>query len=116
MARIRRWWWVLFVVPALVAAGFVLWAESTPRTMPEALEALEANAQIDGVVVTTGNWLVFRPNDVEPTAGLVFYPGGRVDREPMRPPPAPLPPKDILWSSYPCPSIWPSSRRTAPNR
>jgi hypothetical protein len=47
--------------------------------MPEALQALETSAQTDGVVVTTRDWLVFRPTDHEPTTGLVFYPGGRVD-------------------------------------
>jgi pimeloyl-ACP methyl ester carboxylesterase len=69
----------LLVIPALLAGGFVFWAQSTPRPMPEALQALEASAQTDGVVVTTGDWLVFRSTEGEPATGFVFYPGGRVD-------------------------------------
>jgi pimeloyl-ACP methyl ester carboxylesterase len=79
MGRFKRWWWVLLVIAALVAGGFVIWAESTPRSMPEALQALGTSAQMDEVIVTTGTWLVFRPPDLQPSTGLAFYPGGRVD-------------------------------------
>jgi len=79
MYRIKRLWWVFLVIPALVAAGFIVWAESTPRPMPEALEALAASAQMGEVLVSTESWLVFRPTDLEPFTGLVLYPGGRVD-------------------------------------
>jgi pimeloyl-ACP methyl ester carboxylesterase len=79
MSRIKHWWWVFLIVLALVVGGFVVWAESTPRPMPEALEALAASAQTDEVVVSTQSWLVFRPRDLEPLTGLVLYPGGRVD-------------------------------------
>lgn len=47
--------------------------------MPEAQAALEAPARHDDVVVTTRDWLVFRPTAQEPNTGLIFYPGARVD-------------------------------------
>jgi pimeloyl-ACP methyl ester carboxylesterase len=79
MRTIKRWWWVLLIVPPLVAGGLVLWAESTPHPMPGALEALEAYAQTDQVAVTTDTWVAFSPVGSEPSTGLIFYPGGRVD-------------------------------------
>ncbi len=79
MSRIRRWWWVLLVIPLLALSAFVVWGESTPSPMPEALAALERPARQDGVVVTTRDWLVFRPTAQEPASGLVLYPGARVD-------------------------------------
>jgi hypothetical protein len=56
--------------------GFAVWASASPAPMPEALAALEPNARVD---VRTAPWLVFRPLDREPAAGLILYPGGRVD-------------------------------------
>jgi len=44
--------------------------------MPEALTALESNSLTQ---VTTERWLVFQPASEDPIAGLVLYPGGRVD-------------------------------------
>jgi len=44
--------------------------------MPEALTALQSDARVE---VTTDRWLVFRPRSQDPAAGLIFYPGGRVD-------------------------------------
>ncbi len=79
MSRLRaRWWGVLLALVVLVLAGggFVVWAERTPRPMPEALLALESDGQVD---VTTDRWFVFRPANADPDTGLVFYPGGRVD-------------------------------------
>lgn len=79
MRKLKRWWWVLLLVPLLAVGGFVAWAESTPAPMQEALAALEAPARTDGVLVTTDEWLTFRPTDMEPKTGLILYPGGRVD-------------------------------------
>ena len=78
MRDIKRWWWVLLTIPLLAVGGFVIWAESTPAPMPAATAALEIAAETDGVVVTTRDWLVFRPTEKQPTSGLVLYPGGRV--------------------------------------
>ncbi len=44
--------------------------------MPEALSALQSDAQVE---VETEPWLLFRPVGGNPTVGLILYPGGRVD-------------------------------------
>jgi len=59
-----------------VVAGFVIWAENPLGPAPAALAALQSDAQVR---VTTGAYTVFQPADGEPTTGLIFYPGGRVD-------------------------------------
>lgn len=64
------------LVLLLSAAGFVIWGETPAAPMPEALSAMQSNAQ---VAVSQGSWLVFTPVASEPVAGLIFYPGGRVD-------------------------------------
>jgi hypothetical protein len=79
MPRFRRWWWALLLVPILLVGSFVLWAESAPSPMPEAEAAMEVPADTDGVLVTTRDWLCFRPITREPSTGLILYPGGRKD-------------------------------------
>jgi pimeloyl-ACP methyl ester carboxylesterase len=80
LSKLRRWWWlillVVLLVPALGVGGFVFWAEMTPAPMPEALAALESDSLVRA---TTDRWLAFQPANEQPTAGLVLYPGGRVD-------------------------------------
>lgn len=60
----------------LAAAGFVFWGESPAQPMPEALTALQSDAQ---VTVTSDQWLAFTPAASHPTKGFIIYPGGRVD-------------------------------------
>ncbi len=62
----------------LVAAGFVIWSGMRMGPSPEALGALQSD---DLVTVETSlkGWLVFKSARVEPSNGLVFYPGARVD-------------------------------------
>lgn len=76
MRRLRRG--VLLVLALLVAAstGFYIWANATPDPMPQTLAALETDSS---VVVSTQRWLHFRPTAEDPRAGLILYPGGRVD-------------------------------------
>ncbi|MEO8354703.1 MAG: alpha/beta hydrolase [Chloroflexota bacterium] len=66
----------LLVVTIIAALGFVIWAETPLKAAPEALSALESDAQ---VAVSMGEYVTFRPVNSEPTTGFVFYPGGRVD-------------------------------------
>ena len=66
----------LLLVMLLGASGFIAWASFPSQPMPEALTALSTNSL---VIVEDEDWLVFRPASSEPTAGLIFYPGGRVD-------------------------------------
>jgi pimeloyl-ACP methyl ester carboxylesterase len=76
----KLWWWLLPLALALVllfcAAGFVVWANTGPKAMPEALDAMRSDSEVQ---VDTEPWLVFRPVDAEPRTGFIFYPGGRVD-------------------------------------
>jgi hypothetical protein len=64
------------VLVGILFLGFIAWAITPLGPMPEALDALQSG---DGVVVTTGEWIDFRPDGVEPAGGVVIYPGGRVD-------------------------------------
>jgi hypothetical protein len=73
MKRIRRLWWVLPALLTLAGVGFLLWASGAAMPMPEALAALESDAQVR---VETDPWLVFRPSNQDPTTGLILYPGG----------------------------------------
>jgi len=71
--------WILIsvvVILVLAAGGFVIWGSTPLQPMPEALTALQSDAQVK---VETGAWYVFRPAASEPTTGLIFYPGGHVD-------------------------------------
>jgi predicted esterase len=76
MRNLKRWWWLLPLVLALLVGGFVVWGSTPARPMPEALAALQSD---DAVQVKMGPWLVFMPLAEDPTVGLVLYPGGRVD-------------------------------------
>ncbi len=67
---------VLIALLALVTGGFVVWALSTNPVMTEAEAALATDAQ---VIVEQGRWIVFHPVQGRPAAGLIFYPGGRVN-------------------------------------
>jgi hypothetical protein len=73
---LKRWWWILLLIPALLIGGFVIWAETPLGPMPEALAALESNAN---VLVEHDEWYVFRPVGGTPDIGVIIYPGGRVD-------------------------------------
>jgi pimeloyl-ACP methyl ester carboxylesterase len=76
MRRLKRWWWLLLLLPILVVAAFVIWAVTGPAPMPEALAALQPDAQVH---VEAEPWLVFEPISQDPTTCLILYPGGRVD-------------------------------------
>ena len=76
MRFLKRWWWLLPAVLILILGGFLIWAGTAAAPMPEALSALQSDAQVE---VDTDSWLVFRPVAGDPKVGLVLYPGGRVD-------------------------------------
>ena len=67
---------VLVATLTIVAIGFIVWAETPLGPMNEALDALKTDTK---VTVTTGDWLIFQPNESIPHTGVIIYPGGRVD-------------------------------------
>ena len=80
---LRRWWWLLPLVLVLVLVAFTIWAGTPAAPMPEALSALRSDDQVE---VTNEPWLSFRPTAGQPAAGLVLYPGARVDPRAYAPP------------------------------
>ena len=64
------------LIVCAVLVGFVVWAETPPVPMQEALNAMQSDTN---VIVTNARWLVFQPNSANDTIGIIFYPGGRVD-------------------------------------
>ena len=67
----------------LALAGCSAWPLVPAGPMPEALAALESDAQVR---VETEPWLVFQPVGQEPGVGLILYPGARVDARAYAPP------------------------------
>ncbi|HEY0737719.1 MAG TPA: alpha/beta hydrolase [Herpetosiphonaceae bacterium] len=79
---LKRRWWLVLLLPLLLALGFVGWALLGPRPMPEAIAALQSDPQ---VTVQQSSWIVFQPTATTPTTGLIIYPGGRVDERAYAP-------------------------------
>ncbi len=66
----------LLAVVILAALGFTVWAYTPLRPAPEALAALQSDANVQ---VSQGPWITFQPVGQQPVNGFIFYPGGRVD-------------------------------------
>lgn len=66
----------IVLVLMVVTAGFLVWANTPLAPMPEALDALRSDDQVQ---VTEDGWIVFQPAGMQPDSGLILYPGGRVD-------------------------------------
>jgi pimeloyl-ACP methyl ester carboxylesterase len=82
MRILKRWAWSLLLLPLLAVAGFAVWAYTPAAPMPQAQAALAPGSLVQ---VETEPWLVFQPAGEEPVAGLVLYPGGRVDPQAYAP-------------------------------
>ena len=76
MMALKRYGWIPVLVLVVALLGFVAWAEIIPSPLPEAWAALGSDGD---VAVIQDRWIVFLPTDQEPRAGLILYPGGRVD-------------------------------------
>jgi 4-amino-4-deoxy-L-arabinose transferase-like glycosyltransferase len=78
MAMRKNWRWLLLALLVLVVVLGVGVAVATrpAEPMPQALAALQSDAQVE---VTTRQWIVFTPRAREPAAVFIFYPGGLVD-------------------------------------
>jgi pimeloyl-ACP methyl ester carboxylesterase len=66
----------LGIVLVLLVGGFSIWAYTPSQPMPEAIQAMQSNAD---VTVSRDGWVTFAPKNGQPTTGIIFYPGGRVD-------------------------------------
>jgi len=66
----------LAIALILGVGGFVAWALNPLGPEKQALAALESD---EIVTISGGEFIVFKPKDVDPETGLIFYPGGRVD-------------------------------------
>ncbi len=74
--RVLRYWWFPILLLFCAAAGFILWAEIVPAPMSEAVAAMQSDGDVK---VESHPWLIFQPASLQPSTGLILYPGGRVD-------------------------------------
>lgn len=82
----RKWPYVLLAIGGALLIGvgaFLVWALWIPEPMPEALAAMESDAE---VTVSQNGWITFTPVDDRVSCGIIFYPGGRVDPRAYAPP------------------------------
>jgi len=66
----------IILVLAIAVTVFFVWANNPLPASPEALDALQSNSQVQ---VTEKDWIAFMPVGKQVDAGLILYPGGRVD-------------------------------------
>ncbi len=72
-----RWLWIgLLVLLAALLGWGIQWATYARPPLDDSLSALESDSSVE---VTNDPWLTFTPMKGEPTTGLIFYPGGRID-------------------------------------
>ena len=76
--RLRLWRILIGVVGVIIIASgaFVIWANTTNPVMDTATDALQSD---NHVLVTQNPWIIFTPKTTNPTTGIIFYPGGKVD-------------------------------------
>ncbi|NWG34695.1 MAG: alpha/beta hydrolase [Chloroflexi bacterium] len=77
MKTLKRVLLGLLVVAAILTVGFVLWASSAAQPTDAALQALKSDKRVS--VRQEEGFIAFSPPAETPTAGFIFYPGGRVD-------------------------------------
>lgn len=68
---------IVIVVP-LLAFGWLSYSTQKRLASP-AEDALAAVVADESVRIESGDWLIMRPADAEPTAGLIVYPGANCD-------------------------------------
>jgi len=67
----------LFAVLLLAVVAYFYWQQSsTALPAPDAVAAMQSD---DQVVIDDGKYVVFRPAGVEPTTGVILYPGASCD-------------------------------------
>lgn len=73
----RKLWLVPVLLIVFLVGAFLVYGWTPARPMPEALAALQSDAQVS--VTNEGDWFDFSPAGSDPQTALIFYPGGRVD-------------------------------------
>lgn len=66
----------LAIVIVLMITGFSVWAYTPASPMPEAIEAIQSDTNVN---VITDGWVTFSPSTSVPETGVILYPGGRVN-------------------------------------
>jgi hypothetical protein len=67
---------VILVSLLIVVTSFVIWANTTNPLMPQAEAALQSSTTV--TVTQTAGYIRFVPTNTAVTAGIILYPGGRV--------------------------------------
>ncbi|MBE6048128.1 MAG: alpha/beta hydrolase [Clostridium sp.] len=65
---------VILVLLMSITGVFIIWANDT-------YVSLEILSGSDSIEVENGDYIVFKPKEVEPTRGIIFYPGAKVEPE-----------------------------------
>ena len=85
MRKRKIWVGVLIGVLIIIGLGvgaFLLWASNPHPAMPEALESLKTDDQVQ---VALDPWITFTPIAQQPSTGFIFYPGGLVEAQAYAP-------------------------------
>lgn len=69
----------ILIILVLAGAGFVAWGSVTNPIMPAASTALIGGSGVEVTQSKNPDWLIFQPAQKNVVAGLIFYPGGKVD-------------------------------------
>ncbi len=77
MKNLKRIILGLIVVSAILALGFIVWANNAAQPTEVALQALTSDSQV--TVTQRDDSIVFEPATQPAATGFIFYPGGRVD-------------------------------------
>jgi pimeloyl-ACP methyl ester carboxylesterase len=77
MTYIKRFLLITLAITLILASGFVAWAMNAAQPGQAGLSALISDEQV--LVTQSAAYIVFQPADQQPSTGLIFYPGGRVD-------------------------------------
>jgi pimeloyl-ACP methyl ester carboxylesterase len=77
MKYLKRFLLIISIIVLLLSTGFVVWALNAAPPGQAALAALVSDGQV--TVTQTADYIAFQPSAMQPSTGLIFYPGGRVD-------------------------------------
>lgn len=76
LRRLQHTTLILLGCALLGIIAMVAWARVTVPAEPESLVALDSD---DSVIVSRGDWISFRPRDIDPAVGMIFYPGEKAE-------------------------------------